>query len=110
MSGILHHQAVGFLAGDDAAVQIQPFLTAESEVIHDFFGVLVHKTVHQKIAGVEIHNNAPEVEQDVFIHKSRFLPVNGFAVSIIHRKPPVNNRFFSAYNETSRGGARNDSA
>ena len=70
MGGLLQHDLIGFLAGDDAAVQILPLLAAENQLVGFLLSVAVHEMVHQEILGGKIHHNAAKIENNIFIHKT----------------------------------------
>ena len=68
--GVFQHELVGLLPADDAAVQIEPFLTAEHKRVGLLLGAAVHKVIHQKVLGGKIYNNAAEIKNNIFIHKN----------------------------------------
>ena len=67
---ILQHDSVPHGAGDGTTVQILPFLAAEGQIVDHFLRVLVHKAIHQKIAGVKVNHYTTEIKDHVFIHKT----------------------------------------
>ena len=70
VGGLLQHDLIGFLAGDDAAVQILPLLAAKDDVVGLLLGAAVHEVVHQKILGIKIDDNAAEIKNNILVHKN----------------------------------------
>ena len=68
--GVFQHGGIAFLAGDDAAIQILPLLAAKGQLVHNFLGALIHKVIHQEILGIELHDHAAEIKNNIFIHKT----------------------------------------
>ena len=70
VGGLLQHDLIGFLAGDDAEVQILPLLAAKDDVVGLLLGTAVHEVVHQKIPGIKIDDNAAEIKNNILVHKN----------------------------------------
>ena len=68
--GVFQHRSVALFTGDGAAVQVLPLLAAKGQLVHNFLGAFVHKVVHQKIFGIELHDHAAEIKNNIFIHKT----------------------------------------
>ena len=81
MGGLLQHDLIGFLAGDDAAVQILPLLAAKDDVVGLLLGAAVHEVVHQKIPGIKIDDNAAEIKNNILVHKN--LPAGQCVFSLL---------------------------
>ena len=61
------HDAVAFLAGEQAGVHLQPFLTAEGNVVELVLHTFVHEMVDEEFARVKIHHDAAQIKNNIFI-------------------------------------------
>jgi len=61
------HDAVAFLAGEQAGVHLQPFLAAEGNVVELVLHTFVHEMVDEEFARVKIHHDAAQIKNNIFI-------------------------------------------